>query len=233
MLHYQQHQHGILINMNIKMISKVTLAFLQAVKENNNVEWMNQQRDLYHMERDNFFDLVQKLINALQKIDKSIGSIWVKDCTFRFNKDIRFIRDKSPYKTNFGAIIRTEGKHGEGAGYYIHIEPGKSFIGGGVYMPPAATLQRIRKTIAKNYQQVQKIITTLKFKKTFGCLQWETLQNIPRGFNKNHKAGDLLKMKSFSVVHKLSDIQVMQDDFVEYFTNICKILKPLNDFLNK
>jgi len=83
------------------MISKVTLAFLKAVKENNNLDWMNKNRDLYHMERDNFFDFVKKLIEATQKIDKNLGELSVKDCTFRFNKDIRFTKDKSPYKTNF------------------------------------------------------------------------------------------------------------------------------------
>ena len=80
------------------MITKITLAFLKAVKENNNVEWMNKNRDLYHMERDNFFNFAKKLIEATQKIDKNLGELSVKECTFRFNKDIRFTKDKSPYK---------------------------------------------------------------------------------------------------------------------------------------
>jgi uncharacterized protein (TIGR02453 family) len=83
------------------MISKITFAFLKAVKENNNLEWMNKNRDLYHMERDIFFNFTKKLIEATQKIDKTIGELSVKDATFRFNKDIRFTKDKSPYKTNF------------------------------------------------------------------------------------------------------------------------------------
>ena len=80
------------------MISKVTLAFLKAVKENNNLDWMNKNRDLYHMERDNFFDFAKKLIEKTCMLDKNIGKLEVKDATFRFNRDIRFIKDKSPYK---------------------------------------------------------------------------------------------------------------------------------------
>ena len=184
------------------------------------------------MERDNFFDFAKKLIEATQKIDKNLGELSVKDCTFRFNKDIRFTKDKSPYKTNFWVIIREEGKHGSGAGYYVHIEPGECFIGGWMYMPPAPTLQRVRNHIAKNYKQLEKIISTPAFKKTFGTLQWDKLVNIPRGFDKNHKAGELLKMKWFFVGHKISDKKTLQEDFIKYCISVFKTMKPLNDFLN-
>lgn len=185
------------------------------------------------MERDNFFDFAKKLIEATQKIDKNLWELSVKDCTFRFNKDIRFTKDKSPYKTNFWVIIREEGKHGSGAGYYVHIEPGKCFIGGWMYMPPAPTLQRVRTHIAKNYKQLEKIISTPEFKKIFGSLQWDTLVNVPRWFDKNHKAGELLKMKSFFVGHNISDKKALQEDFIEYCISVFKAMKPLNDFLNK
>lgn len=215
------------------MITKITLAFLKAVKENNNVEWMNKNRDLYHMERDNFFDFAKKLIEATQKIDKNLGELSVKECTFRFNKDIRFTKDKSPYKWNFGVIIREEGKHGIGAGYYVHIEPGECFIWWWMYMPPAPTLQRVRNHIAKHYKQLEKIISTPAFKKTFGSLQGDELVNIPRWFDKNHKAAKFLKMKSFYIGHTLSDKKVLQEGFIEYCISVFKVLKPLNDFLNK
>lgn len=194
---------------------------------------MNKNRDLYKMERDNFHDFVKKLIEATQKIDKNIWKLSVKECTFRFNKDIRFTKDKSPYKTNFGVIIREEGKHGVGAGYYVHIQPGECFIWWGMYMPPAPVLRRVREYIAKNYKQLEKIINTPAFKKTFGSLQWEALQNIPRWFDKNHKAGELLKMKSFFVGHNLTDKKVLQEDFIAYCISVFKVMKPLNDFLNK
>lgn len=215
------------------MITKVTLAFLKAVKENNNLEWMNKNRDLYKMERDNFHTFVEKLIPQVQKLDKNIWELSVKECTFRFNKDIRFTKDKSPYKTNFWVIIREEGKKWDGAGYYVHIEPGKCFIGWGMYMPPAPTLHRVRTHIAKRYKQLEKIISTPAFKKIFGSLQWDKLVNIPRWFDKNHKAGELLKMKSFFVGHNLTDKKVLQEDFIAYCISVFKVMKPLNEFLNK
>lgn len=194
---------------------------------------MNKNRDLYHMERDNFFDFAKKLIEATQKIDKNIWALVVKDCTFRFNKDIRFTKDKSPYKTNFWVIIREEGKHWVGAGYYVHIEPGECFIWGGMYMPPAPVLLRVRTHIAKNHKQLEKIISTPAFKKTFGSLQWETLQRAPKWFDKDHKAGELLKMKSFFVGHNIPDKKVLEADFIEYCISIFNVMKPLNDFLNQ
>ncbi len=214
------------------MISKITFAFLNAVKENNNLEWMNKNRDLYHMERDNFFDFAKKLIEATKKIDKNIGELSVKDCTFRFNKDIRFTKDKSPYKTNFWVIIREEGKRWTGAGYYVHIQPGESFIGWGMYMPPAPTLQRVRTYIAKHYKQLEKIISTPAFKKTFGSIQGDELVHVPRWFDKGHKAGKFLKMKSFYIGHNLSDKKILEDGFIDYCISVFKVLKPLNDFLN-
>lgn len=215
------------------MISKITFAFLQAVKENNNLEWMNKNRDLYHMERDNFYAFVEKLIPQVQKLDKSIWNLSVKDCTFRFNKDIRFRKDKSPYKTNFWVIIREEGKKWNGAGYYVHIEPGKCFIGWGNYNPEKLTLQRIRSNIAKNYTQIEKIINAPVFKKTFGVVQGDRVKRVPKGFDKNHKAGELLKMKSRTVQHSVSDKKVIQKNFIRYCIWIFETMKPLNDFLNK
>lgn len=194
---------------------------------------MNKNRDLYHMERDNFFDFAKKLIEKTSKLDTNIWDLSVKDATFRFNKDIRFIKDKSPYKTNFWVIIREEGKHWVGAGYYVHIQPGESFIWWWMYMPPAPTLQRVRNYIAKNYKQLEKIISTPTFKKTFGSLQGDTLQKVPRWFDKEHKAAKFLKMKSFYIWHNLSDKKVLQEDFIEYCISVFKVLKPLNNFLNK
>lgn len=214
------------------MITPITLAFLNAVKENNNVERMNNNRDLYHMERDNFLDFSKQLIEETSKIDKSIWDLPVKDATFRFNKDIRFTKDKSPYKTNFWIIIREEGKHGNGAGYYVHIQPEESFIGWGMYMPPTPTLQRVRTYIAKNYKKLEKIINTPEFKKTFGSLQWEELQKVPRWFAPDHKAGKFLKMKSFFIWHNVSDKKILQEGFIKYCLSVFKVLKPLNDFLN-
>lgn len=195
---------------------------------------MNKNRDLYHMVRDDFHDFARKLIEKTSKLDKNIWTLAVKDATFRFNRDIRFTKDKSPYKGNFWVIICEEGKHGNAAWYYVHIEPGKCFIGGGMYMPAAPVLQRVRMYIAKNYKQLEKIVSVPAFKKMFGPLiGGDELKKIPRWFDQNHKAGRLLKMKWRFTEHMLSDKEVLQDDFVNYCISVFKIMKPLNDFLNK
>lgn len=215
------------------MITEVTFAFLKAVEENNNLEWMNKNRDLYYMVRDNFHEFVKKLIEETSKLDKRIGSLSIKDATFRFNKDIRFTKDKSPYKTNFWVIICEEGKHWNDAGYYVDIGPGKSFIGGWMYLPPRAVAERVRIYIAKHYKQLQKIINVPAFKKIFGSILWEQYKRIPKGFDPSHKAGELLKMKSRYLGHDISDKSVLNPDFEKYCLSVFKIMKPFNDFLNK
>jgi uncharacterized protein (DUF2461 family) len=102
-----------------------------------------------------------------------------------------------------------------------------------LYMPPGPILQRVRTYIAKHYKQLQRIISTPAFKKTFGSLQWEELKKVPRWFDPNHKAGKFLKMKSFYIGHDLSDKKVMQEDFIDYCISVFKVLKPLNDFINE
>lgn len=215
------------------MINKVTFAFLNAVKENNNLDWMNQNRELYYLVRDNFHEFAKNLIEETAKIDTSIWVLPIKDATFRFNKDIRFTKDKSPYKTNFWVIIREEGKHGDSAGYYVDIGPGKSFIGGGVYLPPRAVAERIRIYIAKHYKQLEKIISAPEFKKIFGWILGEQYKKVPAWFDPNHKAGEFLKMKSRYLGHDISDKQVLDKDFTNYCLSVFKVMKPFNDFLNK
>jgi len=215
------------------MINNITFAFLKAVKENNNVEWMNKNRDLYYLVRDNFHEFAKKLIEETRKLDKRMGPLAIKDATFRFNKDIRFTKDKSPYKTNFWVIICEEGKHGNSAGYYVDIGPGKSFIGGGMYLPPRAVAERVRIYIAKHYTQLQKIISTSAFKKMFGSVLWEQYKKVPKWFNPDHKAGEFLKMKSRYLGHDTPDKKVLDPDFEKYCLDVFKIMKPFNDFLNK
>jgi len=215
------------------MITEITFAFLKAVKENNNLEWMNKNRDLYYLVRDNFHEFAKGLIEKTSKLDNRIGALAIKDATFRFNKDIRFTKDKSPYKTNFWVIICEEGKHGNDAGYYVDIGPGKSFLGGWMYLPPRAVAERVRTYIAKNHTQRKKIITTPIFKKTFGSVLWEQYKKVPKEFDPNHKAGEFLKMKSRYLGHDIPDKQVLAPDFEEYCIKLFKIIKPFNDFLNR
>lgn len=215
------------------MINDITFAFLRAVKENNNLEWMNKNRDLYYLVRDNFHAFSKNLIEETSKLDKRIWPLAIKDATFRFNKDIRFTKDKSPYKTNFGVIIREEGKHGNDAGYYVEVGSGGNFIGGGMYFPPKIIAERVRTHIAKNYSQRKKIITDPVFRKTFSHVLWEQYKRVPKWFDPEHKAKEFLKMKSWYLWHTVSEKKVLGPDFEKYCLSIFKIMKPFNDFLNK
>lgn len=215
------------------MINDITFAFLKAVKENNTLEWMNKNRELYYMVRDNFHAFAKKLIEDTSGLDTHIWPLAIKDATFRFNKDIRFTKDKSPYKCNFGVIIREEGKHGNTAGYYVDVGPGKSFIGGGMYLPPRPIAERVRIYIAKHYKQLEKIINDPIFKKTFGSVMWEHYKRMPKWFDIHHKAGEFIKMKSWYLGHNISDKKVIDPNFEKYCLSVFKIMKPFNDFLNK
>lgn len=194
---------------------------------------MHSNKELYLMVRDNFWEFGKKLIEKTRKLDRNIWPLEIKDATFRFNKDIRFTKDKSPYKTNFGLIIRDGGKHCDTAGYYVDVGPEKSFIWGGLYLPPRATAERVRNYIAKHYTQFQKIISNPNFKKTFWKTLWEQYVKVPKWFNPNHKAGERLKMKSRYVGHELKDKEVLSPDFEKKCLAIFKVMRPLNDFLNK
>ena len=119
------------------MITPTILEFLTLIKENNNREWFHENKALYNQAKNDFEVFVNLAINEISKFDKSIVSVDAKDCIFRIFRDVRFSKSKMPYKANFGAFIIKGGKKSPMAGYYIHVEPGNSFLAGGIYMPPA------------------------------------------------------------------------------------------------
>lgn len=215
------------------MLTEVTLPFLRAIQENNNTTWMHNNIELYRQERDNFFDFWKKLIAKTAEFEPEIKDLEIKDATFRFNRDIRFSKDKSPYKTNFSLVICEWGKKSEEACYYVHIQPDSSFIWWWMYMISTPTTNNIRNYISKNYKEFNKIINNPEFKKTFWELMWEKLKKVPKQFDPENPAWELLKMKSRYVWHKISDKKILSKNFLDSCIKIFKIIKPLNDFLNK
>jgi uncharacterized protein (TIGR02453 family) len=118
------------------MIQASTLKFLKELKKNNNKPWFDANRKRYEEAKKDFENFIQQVINAHSKKDKTLASLKAKDCMFRINRDVRFSKDKSPYKTNLGASINKGGRKAfQTAGYYFHLEPGQLFVGGGVYQP--------------------------------------------------------------------------------------------------
>src|SRR6185295_5339636 len=154
----------------ICMIQKSTLDFLKQVKKNNNREWFEKNKEKYLAAKANVDEFVDDAIKAFTSFDKSLAGLKAKDCVFRIYRDVRFTKNKSPYKTNMGASINPGGKKMEIAGFYLHIEPGKSFLAGGRWMPSPEHLKKIRQEIDYNSKTIHKILSDKNFKKQFGGL---------------------------------------------------------------
>src|SRR4051812_46071466 len=152
------------------MLEPQTLKFLKTLKKNNNKPWFDSHRVQYEAARIDFSNFLQLVIDAVQKSDPSITGLTARDCLFRINRDIRFSKDKRPYKSHFGATIKRGGRKSVYAGYYFHLEPGQSFVGGGLWIPEPAQLKNLRQEIDYNWDEFEGIIKNKTFKKTYGDL---------------------------------------------------------------
>lgn len=216
------------------MIDKSTIDFLSKLSKNNNKEWFDKNRPVYELAKTNFKDFVNELIISTAKFDSSIKHLEAKDCIFRINRDIRFSKNKTPYKNNFGALLCPGGKKSFDAGYYIQIQPGASFIAGGMWQPPTPQIMAIRQEIDYNAAEFKKIIGAKEFKKLFGALSEEDkLKSVPKGYDKTHPEIELLKHRSFITVHNLKDKDVLSKTFLKQCNEVMKAMHPLNLFLRR
>jgi len=218
----------------MEAIKKSTLDFLKSMKNNNNRDWFIKNRLLYTDAKNNFESFVQEIINKIIDFEPIMKGLEVKSCVYRINRDIRFSNDKSPYKSHFGAfIVRGGKKNGDKfAGYYFHIEPGKSIIAGGAYMPPTPWLSAIRAKINEEPDCIIKIISNKDFINYFGKIDGEKLKTSPKGYPADHPYIDLLKFKSYLVVNEVTDELVLSQMYFDHVMNVIKAMKPFNDFLN-
>jgi uncharacterized protein (TIGR02453 family) len=217
------------------MLQQPTLKFLKELKKNNNKPWFDQNRKLYDIARADFITFTEKLILSVAKFDPPIGQLSAKDCIFRINKDVRFSKDKSPYKTNMGASFTNGGKKINAAGYYFHLEPGQSFLAGGFYMPEPEQLAQIRQEIDYNYEEWLSIINNKTFKKYFpeGVEGISSLSRPPKGYEADNPAIHYLKMKGFIVSQAIKDAELTQSAILKNTEAAFKAMKPLIDFLNR
>ncbi len=209
-----------------------TLQFLKNLEKNNNREWFNENKTKYQEAQQDVVSFVEKLIEEMTTFDEEVGKVDAKKSLFRIYRDTRFSKDKSPYKTNFGASLGM-GKGSQKAGYYLHIEPGKSFLGGGIYMPEPSVLKAIRKEISALGDEFQTILEKDDFRNYFRGLSVEDkLKNVPQGFEKDDKMAEYLKLKHFIVTHPVSDEQLLSENAPKEIANVYRAMKPLVDFLN-
>lgn len=222
--------------MAVSVISKKTLNFLSKLKENNNREWFNENKVVYEEVKEEFEYFVKDLILKVSDFDEGVSHLVPKKCIFRIYRDVRFSKNKLPYKSHISAHISpaiSKSKDSPGAGYYIHIEPGASMLAGGAYQPQADWLKNIREEIDYNSTAFKKIVENKEFKKTFGAIEGEKLKRVPKGYDAQHPEVEYLKMKSFVAVHKLTDRQVISPDFFKQAVQVFKVLQPFDAFLNQ
>jgi uncharacterized protein (TIGR02453 family) len=212
----------------------IILPFLKAIAKNNNREWFEKNKPKYITAKTHFEDFLEALHKELVKFDESLAGLNPRKLGFRIYRDVRFSKDKRPYKVNMGAGFSEHGKMEQEPGYYIHIEPGKSFIAGGFYMPDSEKLSKIRQEIDYNTKDFLKILNDKKFKKNFPSLDdFDTLKTAPKGYPKDHPHIDLLKHKSYIVSHPFTDKEVLDKKFARNAAEIAKQIKTLNDFLKQ
>ena len=207
--------------------------FLRALQDNNNREWMEANKPTYVKAKDDFVPIIGFLIREISKFDEQIHDLEPKKCIFRIHRDVRFSKDKTPFKTNFGAWISPGGKNAVNAGYYFHLQPGgESFVAGGLYMPPSDALAKVRQEIDYNADGLKEILRHKDFKKYFKGIEGEQLKTAPKGYPKDHPDLDLLRFKSYVVWHKLKDEDVTHERFPGEMVAMYKVMKPFNDYLN-
>ncbi len=216
------------------MLEPSTIRFLKSLTTNNNRPWFEANRGSYENAKEDFQKLVQSLITGIGKFDADISHLAVKNCVFRQYRDVRFAKDKRPYKNNMGAYFNAGGKKINTAGYYLHIEPGKSFVAGGLYEPEAPMLAKVRQEIDYNLEDWKKILSNKTFQKNFpaGLSKDNMISRPPKGYDADNPALEYLKHKSFTVATPLSDDKLFHPSLNTLLVGSFKSLKPMLDFLN-
>ena len=213
---------------------KKILDFLTLLKENNDREWFLANKKEYESAKAELLILIETLIQGLGKLDPRMASLEPKKCIFRINRDIRFSKNKSPYKSNMGAYFSAEGKKSNLAGYYLHIEPGNCFVAGGCYGPEAPILKAIRQEIDYNLKDLKTILKEKSFAKNFGELeQTMKTKTMPKGYAADNEAAEFLRLKSFVATKNINEKTMLSKDVSTEILEAFQSVNPLIEFLNE
>ncbi len=215
------------------MIRSATFDFLKDLAENNNREWFQDNKARHDEARNNVLEFAGDIITGLSKIDPTVSpDLDPKNCVMRIYRDVRFSKNKTPYKNNFGAGISQQGKNFNGPGYYLHIHPEECFVAGGCWMPEAGMLKLIRQEIDYNGKDFREIICNPEFKKYFGEPDQEyKLKTMPKGYSPDHPEIEYLKLKSFTFTHILSPKKLSSSNAVQTVVDGFEKLHPFMCFL--
>jgi uncharacterized protein (TIGR02453 family) len=218
------------------MLQSSTLNYIRKLSKNNNKTWFEENRLLFNNAKDDFEKLVQHILTEFGKIDEDIAPLQSKDCIFRQYRDVRFSKDKTPYKQHMGASFDRGGKKSGFAGYYLHMEPGnRSMAGGGIWMPEAAALKKIRQEIDYNWDEFKSIIDEPNFRRTYGDLEQGEykLSREPKGYEKDNPAIEYLKLKSLVATQRITDEELVSEGVQQKIINALTALMPLVKFINR
>jgi uncharacterized protein (TIGR02453 family) len=215
------------------MITQSTFDFLSEIKQNNTREWYHANKDRYKEAFGNFEDLVAMLLHTIAGFDDSVLSTEPKNCLFRIYRDIRFSKDKTPYKTWFGAALKQGGRKQISSGYYIHVSPQQVYLAGGIWHPDKDTLDMLRDHIVAWPKKFEKIVLDKSFLKTFVGLSGNQLKTAPRGFPKDHPQIQWLRHKDHIVSVQIEPEEILSEKFIKKAGNIYERMLPLNHFITE
>jgi len=204
------------------------LSFLEDIKENNNKEWFTANKKRHDFAKKQLEDFAKNLSVLMQKHD----NIDPKPKVFRIYRDVRFSTDKTPYKTNFAGSFSRQTAALRG-GYYFHIEPNNTFVGGGFWDPSKEDLQLLRLQIQQDAEPLRAVINAKDFKNYFGQLEGDQLKTSPKGFDNDEPNIDLLRHKNFLVMHKFTNQQILQNDFAEQVNDGFKKMRGFFDVMSE
>jgi uncharacterized protein (TIGR02453 family) len=211
---------------------KPVLDFLTGIQKNNNRPWFENNRPAYELAREQVELLINQVIAGFGTVE-DLGGITAKDCVMRIYRDLRFSKDKSPYKRSMAASIGPGGRRSTRLAYYLHIEPpNASVIAGGLYAPDSARITRFREAIDRNAGPFKKVVNTAVFKQIFGTVQGEKLKTAPKGYDREHPEIELLCLKEVVAIQRLTDAQVLSPKFSAHVIQAFTAMKPFLDYLN-
>ena len=213
---------------------KSIILFLEALAKNNNRDWFNTNKKVYQESLESFRNFAADMLAGIVQFDPSLGDIEAKDTIFRIYKDVRFSKDKSPYKTHFGCWMAKGGRKSTDAGYYFHFEPGNTFMAAGVWMPPKEQLDLIRQDIVFNPSEYLKVMNDPEIAKKYerGGKE-DRLKKGPVGFPKDFEYIEEIKYKHFIYSRNYSEAEVLKDGFSHVVVDDFKGLYPLVSYLNQ
>lgn len=212
-------------------LDKQVFNFLSSLSKNNDRDWFNEHKQEYLSAQEKTIAFAEELL-GLMKTHDEIETISGKKSLFRIYRDVRFSKNKAPYKNHFSGSFKRATNHLRG-GYYFHLEPNNSFIACGFFQPNKEDLLRIRQEISVDAESIRSLIGTKEFKSNFGQLEGEQLKTAPRGFDKDHPDVDLLRYKSFYVTAHFTNNEVFSTEFAQTISDKFQLLRPYLNYFSE